>query len=364
MKKAIALVLVVLICAFAFANGTSEKKTAAFIANEANRPANLDAYPVTGLAHDATTTVKANKEYQIAMIVKNNTNPFMNAVLEGFKEAAEDTGFNALLLSPAIADNNEEQARLVDDMIAKGVDAICIHPVDSNGIVPALERAYEAGIPVLVQGTRANTDRIYGWYGTDYYSQAVMLAEAIAKKLDYKGKVLYLPGPPQAQNSQDRTRAFHDVFDKYGIQILAEQPSNFNRAQSVDVMENLIQKYPKGSFDGVIGGNDEAAMGIYMALHGAGYNTNFDKGGVLISGFDCNKDASYAIQDGNITISSNPDPVSLGYTGAVFLVQYLNDGKLFPTNFVPWPNFNDPTVYAIVDSSNIDNYINTQAWWK
>lgn len=365
MKKLFILMLALVMSLSLFAQGNKESSTAAFIANEANRPETLDEYPVTGLAYDATTEVKANKKYQIAMIVKNNTNPFMNAVLQGFQKAAEDAGFEAILLSPAIADNSEEQARLVDDMIARGVDAICIHPIDSNGIVPALERAYEAGIPVLVQGTKANTDKIYGWYGTDYYNQAVMLAEYIAKTLNYEGRLIYLPGPPQAQNSQDRTNAFHDVFSKYpGIEIIAEQPSNFVRATSIDVMENLLQKYGEKDFDGVIGGNDEAAMGIYMALQGAGINTNFNNGGKLISGFDCNKDASYAIQNGNITVSSNADPVSLGYTGAIFLVQYLNDGKLFPTNFVAWPDFTDPSVHSIVDSSNIDDYIENQAWWK
>ncbi len=365
-KLVLTILLVALIAVSLFAKGATDSQSkAAFIKNEANRPKTLDAYPVEGLAYDAKTNVKANKKYQIAMIVKNNTNPFMNGVLTGFSNAAKDAGFEAILLSPAIADNNEEQARLVDDMIARGVDAICIHPVDSNGIVPALERAYDAGIPVLVQGTKANTDKIYGWYGTDYYNQAVMLAEAIAKKLNYEGKIIYLPGPPQAQNSQDRTNAFHTVFAKYPkMEIIAEQPSDFNRAKSVDVMENLIQKYSEKDFDAAIGGNDEAAMGIYMALQGAGYNTNFDKGGILISGFDCNKDASYAIQSGNITVSSNPDPVSLGYIGAIFLVQYLNDGKLFPTEFVAWPDFNDPKVYAIIDSSNIDDYIANQAWWK
>ncbi len=365
MKKIITLLMISLIALSVFAQGGTEKTKAAFIEHESERPETLDAYPVTGLAFDATTSVKANKKYQIAMIVKNNTNPFMNGVLEGFKKAGEDVGVEAILLSPAIADSNEEQARLVDDMIARGVDAICIHPVDSNGIVPALERAYEAGIPVLVQGTKANTDKIYGWYGTDYYEQAVQLAEYIAKTLNYTGNVIYIPGPPQAQNSQDRTNAFHTVFDKYpNLNIIAEQPGNFNRATSLDVVSNLLQKYSTKDFCAIIGGNDESAMGALMACQAAGVNTKFSEGGILISGFDCNKDASYAIQDGTITVSSNPDPVSLGYIGCVFLTQYLNDGKLFPKSFVAWPDFNNPEVDVVVDSSKIDDYIANKAWWK
>lgn len=367
MKKRIALLLVVLLVASLalFAKGSSESgKTASFKDPNAKRPDSIKEYPVKGLAWNATTDVKANKPYTIAMIVKNNTNPFMNGVLEGFNKAAKDMGFNAMLLSPATADSNEEQARLVDDMIQRGVDAICIHPVDSNGIVPSLERAWDAGIPVLVQGTKANTDRIYGWYGTKYYDQAVLLGEYISKALGYNANIIYLPGPPQAQNSQDRTQGFKDVFSKYpGMKIIAEQPSNFNRAESINVTENLLQRFPESQIDVIIGGNDEAAMGAIMALQGAGYKVGLQNGGIMVSGFDCNKDASYALQNGLLDVSINPDPVSLGYIGAVFLVQYLNDGTLFPASFVDWPNINEvPDV--IVDKNNINNYINNLAWWK
>lgn len=365
MKKALALLLIVVISlGVVFASGSSDTNNAAFKDPNAVRPTTLDSYPVEGLAWNVTTDIKASKPYTIAMIVKNNTNPFMNGVLEGFKKAAEDMGFEALLLSPATADNNEEQARLVDDMIQRGVDAICIHPIDSNGIVPALERAYDAGIPVLVQGTGANTDRIYGWYGTQYYDQAILMGEYIAKAIDYSGNIIYLAGPPTAQNSQDRTAAFKTVFAKYpDIKIISEQPSNFNRAESITVTENLLQKYKEDEIDVIIGGNDEAAMGALMALQGAGYKSGLQNGGIMVTGFDCNEDATMAIKSGLMDVSINPDPVSLGYIGAAFLIQYLDDGKLFPTEFVAWPNFNEvPEV--IVDYTNVDAYIENLAWWK
>lgn len=363
MRKLAIVAMVLLLASSVFAAGTTEGTAAAFKDPDAVRPEAIETYPVSGFAWNVTTDVKANEPFTIAMIVKNNTNPFMNGVLEGFAKAAEDMGFEALLLSPATADSNEEQARLVDDMIVRGVDAICIHPIDSNGIVPALERAYDAGIPVLVQGTQANTDRIFGWYGTQYYDQAVLVGEYIANHFNGEANIVYLPGPPQAQNSQDRTRGFKDVFANYpGIKIIAEQPSNFNRAESVTVMENIIQRFSEDEIDVVIGGNDEAAMGAIMALQGAGYKLGGEDG-IFVTGFDCNEDASYAIQNGTLGASINPDPVSLGYLGAVFLVQYLNDGTLFPESFVPWPSMEDMS-NLIVDSSNIDEYIDTMAWWK
>ena len=341
---------------------TAMAEGVAFNDPAAERPESIE-YPVEGLSWAATTDVKVNGDYTIAMIVKNNTNPFMNGVLNGFSKAAEDIGFEAMLLSPQTADSNEDQVRLVEDMIQSGVDAICIHPVDSNGIVPALEKAWDAGIPVLVQGTQANTDKIYGWYGTKYADEATLIAEYLAEKLDYKGNVVYITGPQQAQNAIDEINATHAVFEKYpDLNLIEEQPGNFNRATSMSVMENLIQKYREDDIDWVIGGNDECAMGAIAAMENAGWKLGFEDGGIGVSGIDCNKDASYAMQEGTLTVSVNPDPVSLGYIGAAFLVNYLNDGDLFP-EYVAWPDFQTADD-VVIDASNIDNYIENLAWWK
>ena len=360
MKKFLAAVLVLVLTlscgAMAFADGV------AFNDPDAVRPESIE-YLTTGLSWNATTDVKANKPYTIAMIVKNNTNPFMNGVLNGFKKAGEDMGFEALLLSPQTADSSEDQVRLVEDMIQRGVDAICIHPVDSNGIVPVLEKAWDANIPVLVQGTKANTDKIYGWYGTKYSDEAEIMSEYLAEKLNYKGNVIYITGPQQAQNAIDEMIAVHEVFDKYPeLNLIEEQPGNFNRATSMSVMENLIQKYDEDEVDWVIGANDECAMGAIAAMENAGWQLNFAEGGIGVCGTDCNKDASAALQEGTLTVSINPDPVSLAYAGAAFLVKYLNDGDLFPA-YVPYPDFK-ATEDVVVDSSNIDDYIANVAWWK
>ena len=138
------------------------------------------------------------------------------------------------------------------------------------------------------------------------------------------------------------------------------------RYRTADLEKDFHSPFVMNLFRGqsgvVIGGNDEAAMGAIMALQGAGYKLGGEDG-IFVTGFDCNEDASYAIQNGTLGASINPDPVSLGYLGAVFLVQYLNDGTLFPESFVPWPSMEDMS-NLIVDSRNIDEYIDTMAWWK
>ncbi|MCC8189730.1 MAG: sugar ABC transporter substrate-binding protein [Planctomycetes bacterium] len=325
----------------------------------------LDEYPIKGLGWEVTSDVKADRPYTIAIVLKNNTNPWMNGNGAGFIAAGRSMGFEPLVLAPAKNDSVEEQSRIVDDLVQRGVDAIIVHPVDSNGIVPCVERAFEAGIPVYIEGTSANTEKTFGWFGTQYYDSGKYLALYIAEKLGGKGNIINLSGPPEAQNAIERNNAIHDALKDFpDIRIIAEQPANFRRVDAMQVMENLIQQYPESEIDAVIGANDEQAMGALMALEGAGYKTGRAvNGGILVAGFDCNEDASHAIKEGRMDVSINSDPPSLGWLGAAYLVQYLNDGSTPPSRLIPYPDFGGMEG-VIVDSDNIDYYIDKIAWWK
>lgn len=360
MKRGFILILVVVtVCLSLFASGKTEQTSVGAQLGSTS----LSEYPIEGLGWTTTSSVKAKRKYTIACVVKNNTNPWMSGLIGGFEAAAESMGFNAISLAPAKNDNSESQVSVVDDLIQRGVDAIIIAPIDSNGIVPAMERAYAAGIPTIIVGTAANTDQIFGFIGTQYYEQGKYIAQYLADKLGGKGNIINLPGPPEAQNALDRNAGIHEVFKKYpDIHIIAEQPSNFRRADGLSVMENLMQKYSEDEIDAVIGSNDEAAMGVVMALEGGGYKLGSKNGGIMVVGFDCNEDASYAIRDGKMEASINPDPVSLGWLGAAYVVQYLNNGTKCPEGYIPYPDLT--TMDALVDSTNIDDYINSIAWWK
>lgn len=362
MKRNLLILAVLLIgCTLLFAGGQQEVKK---VDAQDYASTALGEYPIQGLGWKVTSDVKADKPYTIACVVKNNTNPWMSGFSAGFEAAAASMGFNAIVLSPAKNDNIEEQARVVDDLIQRKVDGIVISPIDSNGIVPCIERAYAAGIPVIAVGTAANTDQIFGFIGTQYYEQGKYIAQYLVDALGGKGNIINLPGPPEAQNAHERNAGIHEVLDAYpDIKIIAEQPSNFRRADGLTVTENMIQKFKESEIDAIIGSNDEAAMGVIMALEGAGYKVGSKKGGIMVAGFDCNEDASYAIQEGRLEVSINPDPPSLGWLGAAYIVQYLNDGTKCPEGYIPYPDLNTMEG-VIVDSTNIDYYIDNLAWWK
>lgn len=308
---------------------------------------------VSGLGTKLKTSVKAKKPYVMAMVVKNSTNPYMIKQLEGFKEAGKTMGFEALALAPAKQDNIEEQVKIVEDLIQRGVQGIGIHPSDSNGVVPVLEKAAAMGIPVVAIGTPANTDKIMMRTGMDYYDSGFTIADAVAKRLNGKGDVIILEGPPQAINAKERLDGMKAAIAKYpGMKIVASQPANFNRLMANQVTENLLQRFPK--IDGVLASNDEMALGAVQALEAAGRLK-----GVVVSGVDGSADASASVKEGRLWATSNSDPRASAWAAAAYMVQYLNEKKLPPKKFIAYPD-----AVQIITKDNVEQYLAESAWWK
>ena len=166
-------------------------------------------YPVSGLGMQVKTDVKAKRKYTIACIVKNSTNPYMVQQLAGVRKAAQDMGFEAITLAPAKQDSIEEQVRIVEDLLQKKIDALIIHPSDSNGIVPAVEKAVAAKVPVATIGTPANSNKVLFRTGVDYKETGVVIMQWVAEKMNGEGNLIILEGPPQADNAQRASARYH-----------------------------------------------------------------------------------------------------------------------------------------------------------
>lgn len=309
--------------------------------------------PVQGLGATITSDVKANESYKIGYIAKNTTNPFMNAQAAGVAKAGEDMGFEAVTQAPATADSVEEQVKIMEDMISQGMDVIIVHAADSNGIMTGIRKAEEAGIIVLTLGTPGTQDTFLR-SGCDYYETGFTIATAMAEELGGTGNIIILEGPPGAQNAIERLNGIKDAFAKYdGIEIVASQTANFKRTEGMSVTENLIQKHT--DIQGIIGANDESALGAVQALKAAGMTD------VLVAGFDGSVDATAAVKSGEMFASYNTDPYGSGYLACAYAVMYLNDGTEPQGKFVPFPT---AEVDPLITVETVDAYESSVAWWK
>lgn len=310
--------------------------------------------PTTGIGTQITTDVKANEKYSIAIIVKNSTNPYMVGCLNGVKKAAEDMGFEAVLMAPATNDSVEEQVKIMEDLIQKGVDGFVLVPVDTNGIMPGVRKAMEKDIPIATIGTPAAVDTFLRT-GVDYTETGRVVAKQVAEKLGGKGEVIIIEGPPGAQNAIERLNGIKEVLGEYpDIQIVASQTANFKRTEGMQVTENLLQKHKTVS--AIIAANDESAIGAIQAVKAAGL-----EGKVVVGGFDGNQDGSACIADGSMYVSYNTDPFGSSYLAATYIVQFLNDGTMPEQYFTPFPAERDN---PLITKDNIQDYMDNIAWWR
>jgi len=247
-------------------------------------------------------TAAPSKKLTLALVTKALDNPFWGYMHDAATKLAAEKGFELIYLAPTKANNLEEQTRLVDDLIQKKVDGIVLVPVDTKGMVAAVERANAAGVPVAISNTRLAGGKIVTFAAIENYDAMTLVTEYMVKKLGEKGKVIILEGTAGAQTAIDRKRAQDDVLKKYpNITVLASQTAEFSRATALQVMENLLQTYPE--IAAVVCGNDEEALGAIEALKAA---NRLDK--TLVAGFDANADALKAVMEGRMAVTCDQRP--------------------------------------------------------
>lgn len=282
--------------------------------------------PTTGIGTTIATEVKAKEKYTIACIVKNSTNPYMVGCLNGVKKAAEDMGFEAVLMAPATNDSVEEQVKIMEDLIQKGVDGFVLVPVDTNGIMPGVRKAMDKDIPIGTIGTPAAVDTFLRT-GVDYTETGRVVGKSIAEKIGGKGEVIILEGPPGAQNAQERLAGINEALGAYpDIKVVASQTANFKRTEGMQVAENLLQKHKEVS--AIIACNDESAIGAVQAIKAAGL-----EGKIAVGGFDGNQDGSAAIKEPVCLLQHRPIWLLLsgGYLYCTVLKRWHNAPKILHT---------------------------------
>jgi ribose transport system substrate-binding protein len=285
---------------------------------------------------------QTQKTYTFAVLVKDSTTPFWRYLISGAKKEAKAQGVEVIEYAPLQQQNLEEQMRHVEDAIQKKVDAIIIAPINPTAIIPAIEKANAAKIPVLTTNSKAGGGKIETFVGVENYEGAKKLGEYMLKKINRTGSVIIVEGNPAGQTNQDRVKGFREAIAAAPeVKLLAQQPAMFRRDQAMTVMENLLQTHPK--VDLVIALNDEMALGSLKALEQAG------RKGVVVSGFDGAIEGLEAILAGRLAASLNQDPFGQGAL-PVRAAMDLMKGKKIPANI--------PTGGEIIDIGNAQQLLN------
>ena len=193
--------------------------------------------------------LKDNK-ITIAWIPKALNNPVFEIGRVGAeKKAAELTAKGPykveIVYTASVKSDIAEQSAVMEDVIAKGVDAIGVSCNDPTGCEDPIKKAQDAGIEVMTWDSDSPKSGRFTYLGVDNYEGGKAAAQLLVATMGEKGNVALLTGVPGAFNLEERIRGFKDGIKDYpGIKIVKTAACNDDINTGVQVVEETMQAMP------------------------------------------------------------------------------------------------------------------------
>jgi ribose transport system substrate-binding protein len=238
---------------------------------------------------------------RIALVLKTANNPFFIEMQKGAEETAKKLGVDLIVQAAEREVDVEKQMQIIENLIQARVAALCVTPSGSREIVPAIEKANRASIPVVIVDTRVDPKamsesqaKVATFIGSDNYEGGKLAGEFLAKRLNGKGKVAVLEGIPGHETGDSRLKGFREAIKATpGIEIVASQTANWERDQGFNVFQNILQSHP--DIQAVFACSDLMALGAVEAIAAAKKT-----GQISVVGFDALDEARKALLNGSM----------------------------------------------------------------
>lgn len=224
---------------------------------------------------------------------------FTGKLYEGIQAKAASQGVEVEFFNAA-GDANLQMDQL-NEAISQKPAAIILQAVNGTALIPMVEKANEAGIPVIATSRDLNGG-VFAKVRSDERQAGKLQGEYMARHLPPNAKIVYLMGQSNQSSAIQRWEGFKEAcLDKRSdIQLLAKADAGWNEAEALKNMTLWMQLFPK--IDGVIAANDTMALGALKALKAARRNQ-----GVLISGVDAKDAAVKAVEAGEMAQTVKQD---------------------------------------------------------
>lgn len=265
---------------------------------------------------------------RIALIMKSLANEFFSTMAQGARRHHEQHADEYELIVNGIKDERDlnQQVSLVEQMVARGVDAIVIAPADSKALVPVLKRARDAGVVVinidnkLDEAVQQDVGVDIPFVGPDNRGGARMVGEYLAKRLSEGDPVAILEGIKTSFNGQQRRQGFQDAMNTAEAQIVESQSAQWETDIAHRVTSAMVSEHQ--DLKAILAANDSMALGALAAVKSAG-----KAGEILIVGFDNISAVQEAIRKGEILATADQHADQLAVYGIEYAQQILDGGK-------------------------------------
>ena len=286
---------------------------------------------------------------EIVFIPKSTSATFYLFLVKGAQDKAKELGYTVDYQGPATEADIAAQVDLVRNITKKKPAGILLAALDSQALIPPIEEAMAAGVPVAMADSGVDGDSPIASIITDQYKGGFMAGEEMARLLGEKGLVANL-GIQAGSVSAGRSTGFAEAIAQYPeMQILETQWTDADAAKSLNIATDLITANPE------IAGFFSAAAPIAVGIAQAAKAKGIDKTLKIIT-FDPSPEILPLFDDGTIQAIIAQDPYQMGYQGVAAIDAFINGQtienpmiELAPVMITP-ENIDSPEVQALLQT--------------
>ena len=170
----------------------------------------------------------------------------------------------------AAYDSDERQVQQIDSLVNDGIDLLIVAPNQVQTISPAIDRAYDKGIPVIVFERKTSSRKYTAFISADNYEMGRVMGDYIISRLHGQGTVLEIKGLEGSSPAIERHNGFMDALKATpGITVVGSLQGDWTETTAYESTKQWLQNNKDVRVDLVFGANDRTAMGARKAL-GAG----------------------------------------------------------------------------------------------
>ena len=291
-------------------------------------------------APSAGASTGTGEQPYIPVISKGFQHQFWQAVKLGAEKAATELNVKITFEGPENESQVDKQIEMLQAALDKKPAAICFAALDSKAAVPILQKAKDAGIPIVGFDSGVDSDIPVTTAATDNLAAAAEAAKRMADLIGDAGEVAIIAHDQTSRTGIDRVKGFTDEMtaNHPNIKIVDTQYGGGDQLKSTDLAKAIFGAYP--NLKGFFGANEGSIIGV---LNGA---KELNKTGVTIIGYDSGKQQMDAIRSGAEAGAITQDPIGIGYKCVEAAVKAIN-GETVPKSI--------DTGYYWYDKTNIDD---------
>jgi ribose transport system substrate-binding protein len=290
------------------------------------------------------TASVAAQAAEIAVIVKTVNSTFWQNVQKGADAAMKSAGGGNTMTfqGPAAESAIADQVNMVENAVNRGVAGIVLAPSDPDALIPAVKKAWEARIPVvIIDSMLAKSGEQYyqSFLATDNRKAGELAAKALIDKVGKEGKIAVMSYVAGAGSEIGRVGGFTDYIKANSkLQIVGPFYSQSQMATALNQTTDVLAA--NADLKGIFGANEPTAIGMGRAIKQAG-----KAGKVVAVGFDGNQDLQEFVKDGTLSAIAVQGSFQMGELGVKTVSQLIKKEKV--EKFVD-------TGVVVVTKDNID----------